>query len=96
MAWVIYSIDNNIKFTRNKEAFEYKYLNKTKKFYPDFLLEDGTLVEIKGYKTSEYLAKLNDFPKNRNLITLYKNEMKFYLDYATAKYGKNFVDVYEK
>lgn len=95
LAWVIYSLDHDVQFERNRESFGYTYLGKVKRFYPDFLLEDGTLVEIKGFKTDEYRAKLESFPKDRKLITLYKNEMKVYLDYATAKFGKDFTNVYE-
>lgn len=95
LAWVIYSLDHDVKFERNRESFDYTYLGKVKRFYPDFLLEDGTLVEIKGFKTDEYRAKLESFPKDRKLITLYKNEMKVYLDYVMDKFGKDFTNVYE-
>lgn len=95
LAWVIYSLDHGIKFERNRESFEYKHLGKTKKFYPDFLLEDRTLIEIKGYETDAYRAKLKYFPKDRKIITLYQKDMKLYLDYATNKFGKDFIKVYE-
>lgn len=96
LAWVIYSLDHGIKFERNRESFGYSYRGKNKKFYPDFLLEDGMLVEIKGYETDEYRAKLKCFPRDRKIITLYKKDMKLYLDYAIDKFGKNFTKVYEK
>ena len=40
-------------------AFEYEFEGKKHNYYPDFKLEDGTYVEIKGYSTSRWCAKLN-------------------------------------
>lgn len=93
LAFVIYNLDHNIKFERNKEGFEYEYKNKKLKFYPDFILEDGSYVEIKGYKSDNSNAKLKAFPFKINF--LYKNEMKKYLDYAKNKFGNKFIQAYE-
>jgi len=64
------------------------------KYYPDFILEDGTYVEVKGYYTEETKVKLAAFP--HKIIIIDKQKIKMYLDYAISKYGKNFVDLYEK
>ena len=47
LAWVIYNLDHNIKFKRFKGYFLYTFENKSKKYFPDFELEDGTIIEIK-------------------------------------------------
>ena len=46
LAYVIYNLEHNIKFERNKQGFEYEFENKKYKYYPDFILEDGTYVEV--------------------------------------------------
>ena len=93
LAWIIYSLDHDVKFVRNTIGFPYDVGGKRKKYFPDFLLEDGTYLEIKGwgFNTKE---KIQQFP--HKLQVLYKLEMKQYLDYAIFKHGKNFIEVYEK
>ncbi len=58
LAWVIYNLDHGIKFERCKEKFEYEFEGKKYHYYPDFKLEDGTYVEIKGYETPRWKTKL--------------------------------------
>jgi hypothetical protein len=92
LAWVIYNLEHNIKFSRNKIGFEYEYKNKKYKFYPDFILEDGTYVEIKGYMDDKNAEKIKQF--NHNIIIICKLEIIPYLNYATGKYGKNLKNLY--
>lgn len=94
LAYVIYNLEHGIKFERNKEGFEYWYLGKKHKFYPDFILEDGTYVEIKGVMTEQNLVKVNTF--NGFLNVLDKLKMKSYIEYAELKYGKDYTRLYEK
>lgn len=93
LAWVIYSLDNNIKFKRNNEGFEYQFGNNKYKFYPDFILEDGRYVEIKGWVTNKDNAKFNYFP--HHLIILKKVEMEPILKYVVQTYGKDYWKMYE-
>ena len=93
LAWIIYNLDHGIKFERNKEGFEYEYNGETHKYYPDFILEDGSYVEIKGYYTRQVEIKLNQFKHNIQIID--KDKIKVFLRYAIDKYGKNFISVYE-
>jgi hypothetical protein len=95
LAYVIWCLEHNIKLQRNKEAFEYVYNNQIRKYYPDFILEDGTYVEIKGYYTKQTEEKINAFPKNRTLLLLDKHNIKDYLEYVVDKYGKDFYNLYE-
>lgn len=94
LAYVIYNIDHNIKFSRNHDKFKYIYNNKVYMYYPDFIV-DNAYIEIKGYWVGKWEAKLNQFPKDLNLIVLYKNDIKPYIDYCINKYGKNFIDLYD-
>ncbi len=52
LAWVIYQIDHGNKFERFLGCLEYN----GKKYFPDFL-QNGKIVEIKGYENEESVAK---------------------------------------
>lgn len=98
LAWVIYNIDNSIKFERNNTGFEYVYKNEIRKYYPDFIV-NKEYYEIKGRRNYESLddknkAKIDNF-EGGVLNVLYSKEIKPYIDYAISKYGKNFYTLYE-
>lgn len=94
LAWVIYNLENNISFIRNKDGFKYIFENKEYKFYPDFYLpNENKYIEIKGYKSSKYDSKVSQFPYK--IDTLYKKDMDKYIDYTIKKYGKKFINLYE-
>jgi hypothetical protein len=93
LAYVIYNLEHGIKFERNNEGFEYEFKGSKFKFYPDFILEDGSYVEIKGWLDEKNKAKIASFKKE--LVVLGNREIKPFLDYAIERYGKNFVSLYE-
>lgn len=93
LAWVIYQIENNIVFKRNTDGFPYVYENIEHKYFPDFVLDDGTYVEIKGFLDGKSKEKIRQFPFKLKII-LYK-EMIPILDYVVGKYGSNFISLYE-
>lgn len=64
---------------------------KVRFYIPDFLV-DGKMIEIKGYKTEQWLAKL---ASNPDVKVLYKEDMLSILSYVETKYGKNFISLYE-
>lgn len=86
LAFVVYMLDNNIEISRYNGYRTYYLENKQYKFYPDFVVDDK-LYEIKGIKDKISEAKLQ---YNPDVIFLYRNDMKKYIDYASEKYGKNF------
>lgn len=90
---VIYNLEHNIKFERNKNGFEYNYENKTYKYYPDFILDDGTYIEIKNFLTKQEEEKINQF--KYKLKILFKKDIQYMFDYVIDKYGKNFIQIYE-
>lgn len=94
LAWVIYNLEHGISFTRYHGYFEYEFDGKKHKYYPDFQLEDGTIVEIKGYESKQWQAKLDQFPSNLTLVIIGKNEIQPYLKYAKQQYGENFISQY--
>ncbi len=90
LAWIVYNLENDIKFKRNNEKFEY-YFEDVKRYYiPDFII-NGKYVEIKGYYSEQFKAKLKYFPYE--IEVLYKNEIDFYIKYVKNKYTLKFVDV---
>jgi hypothetical protein len=98
LAFVIYCLEHDIKFERNREGFDYIYENKNHKFYPDFILDDGTYIEIKGrrsYKDLDEKSKIKINSFNKKIKILFLNEMKIYLKYVKNKYGDNFINLYQ-
>ena len=93
LAWVIYSLEHNIKFERNTQEFEYAFDEKIHKYYPDFKMEDSSYVEVKGYDSSQWQAKKEQFKFKLNIIG--KREIKPYIEYVTSKYGTDFIRLYE-
>ena len=94
LAFVVYNIEYNIKFERNKKQFSYIFKNEKHNYIPDWIVNDE-YIEIKGYYTEQWQAKLNQFPKNLKLNILYENDMQKYLDYIREKYGNNFIELYD-
>lgn len=92
LAWVIYSIDHGISFQRNKEGFSYVYNGELHEYFPDFILFDGTYLEVKGYKTLQWEEKLSQFAKKIQVLT--KKEMEPILKYVKDKYGNDFIRMY--
>lgn len=97
LAFVIYNLEHDIPFNRNHEGFEYIYNNKQRKYYPDFILEDGSYVEIKGYYSNcTYIKHESFINKGYKLTVIDKKTIVPYLKYVIGKYGKNFIRLYEK
>lgn len=92
LAFVIYNLENNIPFKRNTKYFPYTFNNELRNFMPDFILDDGTFVEIKGYFDALTKAKIEQFTEPIKVLKL--ADMKLYLDYVITKYGKDFVKLY--
>ena len=93
LAWVIYNLEHNIKFSRCKEKFAYQFNGKTHYYYPDFKLENGTYVEIKGYQYPNWKEK-----QKQILIPLqvfYQKDMQEIFAYVKNKYGTNWIELYD-
>lgn len=93
LAYVIYNLDHNIKFERNRKYFEYVYKNETHKYYPDFI-EGNKYVEIKGYES--IVTKLKkEAMKNENYELINASKIEKYLKYTIEKYGIDFIKLYK-
>lgn len=94
LAYVIFNIDHNIQFNQNRDRFEYILDNKKHVYIPDFILPDGSYVEIKGYTTKVDLEKWRQFPKNLKVLT--GKELTYAIEYAKVTYGKDYINLYGK
>ena len=86
LAFVIYCIDHKIKFSRNTIKYPYKKDGETHYYLPDFKMENGELVEIKGYLTLDILLKISAV-KDRKIKVLFYEDIKYMFDYVSEKYN---------
>ena len=94
LVYVIYNLDNGIEFKRCDLSYDYEFKGKRHKYHPDFILSDGTLVEIKGYWTEVVDAKTKSV--DRPILILYKEDLKPMFDWAKEHYRyKRLEDLYE-
>ena len=91
LAFLVYHLDHNLYIERCKEKRQYVWNNKQHTYYPDFITNDG-IIEIKGYSTDQWKSKEE---QNPDVIVLYKDDMKLYLDYVTNTYGTDFIKLYD-
>lgn len=91
LAYVIYCLEHNKEIKRNTEKRQYVWEGKIKNYIPDFIVE-GSLTEIKGYKTEQWAAKL---AANPDVTVLYEAELLPILEYVKSKYGNDFIRLYE-
>ena len=85
LAWVIFHLEHDVKFERNKQAFQYEFEGKIHKYFPDFKMEDGTFIEIKGFHSEKSKSKMSQF--KGNIRMLFYKEMVPYLNYARERCG---------
>lgn len=97
LCWVIYNLDHNIFFKRSNLKIPYFYEGKEHIYYPDFEIEDGTIVEIKGYHTDLVDAKTDAVIKQGyKIIVLYKANLQNVFDYVKNKYNtSDFAKLYD-
>jgi len=93
LGYLIYCLEHNIKIERNKRGYEYNYKGKKHLFYPDFRV-NGDLVEIKNFRSKLTDIKLKSV--NEKIDIFYKDTINQYLVYVINKYGKDFINLYEK
>lgn len=91
LAYLVYHLDHNLYIERCKEKRQYVWNNKQHTYYPDFITNDG-IIEIKGYSTDQWKSKEE---QNPDVIVLYKDDMKLYLDYVINTYGTDFIKLYD-
>lgn len=93
--WIVYNLDHNIFFKRNSVGYTYYFDGKEKKYYPDFILSDNSIVEVKGYSTKEVDAKMKTLEFNNIKYEIIdKHKIIPYIKYVDSTYGKNYVDLF--
>jgi hypothetical protein len=95
LAFVVYCLDNGISIKRNYDKFDYLYCGELHGYYPDFVVNDDTYVEVKGYWTEQFNYKIYHFPNNLTLEVFDKNKIAPILKWIKEKYGKKFEYLYE-
>jgi hypothetical protein len=94
LAFVVWALDHDeIPFERNLELFPYEYEGHVLHWMPDFLLADGTYIEIKGYLTNQARAKFDYFLRPLTIFT--RAELSRMFDYVHERYGPNLLGLYE-
>ena len=95
LVFVIYNLDHSIEFKRNKKYYLYPTDKGISKYFPDFVMSDGSLVEIKGRITDTVMHKIasvNDTP----IRLLLKDDLQYAFDYVKNTYEyKNLYDLYD-
>ena len=89
LVYVIYNLDHNIHFKPCKRIYLYEYNGEKHRYYPDFELDDGIIIEIKGYSNKQTLAKINSV-KDRPIKVLFRQDLEYAFDYVKFNY------IYEK
>lgn len=95
LIWVIYNIDHNIQFQRNKQRFKYVFKEKEHNYYPDFIC-NNEYIEIKGFMRETDYCKISQFPDDLNLKVLNGTDLKEQFNYVHSTYGKDLVSLYDK
>jgi hypothetical protein len=93
LAFVVWALDHEIPFARNLELFPYEYKGRVLHWTPDFLLADGTFVEIKGYITDQTRAKFEYFLPPLRIFT--RPDLERMFNHVHGQYGKNLLALYE-
>ena len=100
LAWVIYNLDHNVKFQKCKKVFEYEVDGQIHKYYPDFELQDGTIIEIKGYyQNTVKLKQQAVLQQGYKYKILYKKDLKVCFDYIKENYNvskENLIMLYDE
>lgn len=86
LCWLIYALDNGIKFSR----FEGVLTDGVVKYVPDFILDDSkTIIELKGYESYESVDKKTKLAESLGyqVIVLRKDDLQPMFEYVTNKFG---------
>ena len=89
LALLVFFHDNHLELTRNTRKFPYrrKGSKKIKYFQPDFILENGHYIEVKGIFDADAKAKIACFPYPIEIWG--KKEIQPYIEYMEKTYGKD-------
>ena len=87
---VIYQLDHQIPFKRFNSLLQ----SKGKKYYPDFL-QDGKIIEIKGFYSKNVDKQIEvAIDNNYEIRVLYREDLEKELNYVYKYYGKDLKSLY--
>ena len=89
LAYLVWCLEHNIKIERCNEIRYYKVNKQTRKYFPDFIV-NNQIIEIKGYLDKYSQLKSEQNPDIKVLLKEDLNEM---LNYVINKYGKKFWEI---
>lgn len=95
LVYVIYNLDHGIKFSRNNVAYVYADDYGIHDYFPDFVLEDGTLIEIKGRIREDVYPKIRGID-DAPIKLLCKQDLDYAFEYVKNTYSyKSLKDLYD-
>lgn len=93
LCWLIYQLDHNLNVARFDNSLESNGI----KYIPDFI-QNGKIVEIKGYESQESVDKKTKVANDNGyeVIVLRKNDLTQCFNWVREKYKSNkFYDLYD-
>lgn len=87
LVYLIYSLEHNIPIERNKDYFNYKINNVSKRYLPDFKINE-TYIEIKNFPRKEVDIKAEAVIKQgKEIKVLYYKDLEEMMNYIDSKYN---------
>ena len=93
LAYLVYCLEHNIPIKRCNIKRKYIFEGKEKTYFPDFIINENQIVEIKGYYDVGAKAKQE---QNPDILILFEKDLKEVFEYVTQKYGNNFWEILYK
>lgn len=85
LAFLIYCLDHNIEIKRCNEYFNYEIDDKIHRYFPDFIINNKTFIEIKGYHTKLVDTKISAV--NKPFKILYGEDLIDVFEYVCKTYN---------
>ena len=93
LAFILWNEYHGNDIKRYSSYFTYEYNGKIFKYYPDFIVNDKDIYEIKGYYSDRAKAK---HEQNPEVILLLRKDILPILEEVETIYGKDFTRLYNK
>lgn len=91
LAYYIYMCDQGKIIKRCDDRFEYIWQDKKHYYTPDFIISD-CYIEIKGKEWPKDLEKYKAVRQNNELVVVYYDEIKKYIEYVLTKFNINKIE----
>ena len=88
LVYLIYCLDHNINIKKCDKVYKYFYEGKYHKYYPDFIINNDTIIELKGYHNELVDLKAQSVTDMKYKI-LYKKDLQKEFNYVYKTYNVN-------